>query len=342
MNRRLKCWMAIATMLASPVAFAAVPAGAQVADAAEFCGPLAAILANAELTPLNQADYEAQVSEGAQLDAELRPVATDQLNELLDELAGFADESAEEVAAAGGIDGLSNDQLIDLRERSQVVLNPIREFSSRECPTPQPATTVTLNLACDFGPIRTPRTLTINNPSDAAREVVAGDLSFTIPAFGIDSRVVPPSVDAGDVTLDGQPEPSVVRACGPNPVEDGFDFASVVNLTLDPGCASGEPARPATLTGSAPDTDPQGPGTVNPDLRFSIDFALDDQLVTFEFPDGGSQQILGSIAPGDVTFDGMPFDVTVEASSCADAPPVEAAPSGAGKPAAPLAPKFTG
>lgn len=309
-----------------------------------YCGPLSDVLDNAYELPIDDEDYQEQQAEGARLLAELRAVAPNELTDELDALDAFAAATKSEIAAAGGIGGLTEAQRDDLIDRSIEVLDPVDLFYSESCPGAN--IDAVLYPECDVDGSVNPPELYVDNFSDDSVEVVAGDVIFTVDADDFDSRQVAADLQADEVLIDGISGLVQTGTCDDFFGDFDIDFNDIFVVTYTPGCPDVTPPR---LPRVAISLTPEGQESIDEDLEVDpeelrVPFDIDDFTVLAKFPAGLNLMLEADAGVPEVSFFGSELRVAIAAADCS-APTAKSAPSTTIEPGAvakPLSPKFTG
>lgn len=312
-----------------------------------YCSVLGDVLDNAFQLPIDDEDYQQQQAEGARLLTELRASAPAELTDELDALEAFGTAAAAEIAAAGGIAGLSDAQRDDLIDRSFAVLEPIETFQLQSCPGV--GVEALLYPECEIDGELSPPMLEVDNSSDEPVEVVAGDIVFTVDDLDYGSREVPADLQADDVLIDGVAGLVEVGSCDDFEGGLGFDFADIFTVTFVTGCPDTSPPVLPRLT---IDLTAEGLASLGEDLGaglevFPVPFEIDDYFVLAKFPGGFNLLLDADAQVPMVSLLDTELTVTVVETDCAS---VDSKPSDPGQPgpqvggavAKPLAPKFTG
>lgn len=330
--------------------FGPTPAGAQQDHPAtpEVCMLLSDLLGNAYGLPVDDEEFQRQLDDGSVRLAELRRVAPAELTEELDALEAFSSTVEEEVAAAGGIAGLSEAQTEDLSTRADAVLEPIETFFGRSCPGAFIEAMLYPECETDDGVFQP--FLEVGNFSNDPVEVTAGEIEFTVGADDYDHRPVPADLQAKDVLIDGVAGLVKMGSCDyyAGPVAE--DFVGFFEATFTPGCPADALPKPARLKIGLT---AEGRESLDEMLElepgpFPVTFEVDDVSVIATFPGGLDLALQADATVPVVSFDGAPIPVLVSDADCTPAengqPSAPASPSsGPGSAvAAPLAPKFTG
>lgn len=320
--------------------FGPATAGAQEMPTAApgFCEPLSDLLDNAySLVVDDEEEFQYQLEEVARLIVELRRVAPPELSGRLDALAAFSSTLAAEVAAAGGIETLSEVKYFDLVDRVDAVLEPIDAFFGRSCPGANIQATLYPECVGEDG-IEAPY-LEVGNFSADSVEVTAGEVVFTVEADDYDYRDVPADLRAEDVLIDGVAGLVLVGSCdefGLGLFEDGI--SSLFTATFTSGCPADSPPGLARLEVELTDDGEVLVDELLDELEMGqlpLPVEIDGDLILARFPAGLNLRLEADATVPEVKILDVVLPVELLEAKCGPARP-------GGAVAAPLAPKFTG
>ncbi|MEZ5382757.1 MAG: hypothetical protein R2754_13315 [Microthrixaceae bacterium] len=342
-------------LVAAALAATPGPVGAQGDPPPEvpgYCLPLRNVLNNANQVPLDDEEYQAQVAEGAKLLAALRVVAPAELDADLDALEAFGDYANGVITQAGGIEQLTEAQLVDLIDRSQVVLEPLDTFYGETCPGAN--VYATLYPECTFGGETSPPSLEVDNVSENPVEVTAGDLVFTVEADGFVFEEVPGDLTVDEILIDGVA--GLVERGSCDDFEGPSGLADLFAATFTTGCPEQTPPKLPVLEIGLTEEGLEFLGeflSVEPE-PIGLPFEVDEASVMVELPGGLTLMLPSDATVPRVSLLGEEMDVTVNRATCAPGPtdprsdpddppsaPATTAKIG-GAVQAPLAPRFTG